>query len=56
VSIYPNPIVDNVNVEFKTLPENSYCIKLLDLNGQLIEELANNSKAKSHSFNLTDLP
>jgi len=56
VNIYPNPLVDNVNVEFETLPEKSYSIKLLNFNGQLIEELVNYSKAKTHNFNLTDLP
>ena len=56
VNIYPNPLVGNVNVEFKTLPEKSYSIKLLNFNGQLIEELASNSKAKSYNFTLTNLP
>jgi len=56
VSIYPNPFVDYVNVDFENLPEKSYCIKLYDMNGQLIEELVNKSKAKSHTFYLTDLP
>ncbi len=53
--IYPNPVVDQVNIEFSALPENPYSVRLLNLNGQLIKELVNNSSEGMHSFNLGEI-
>ena len=56
IRIFPNPVADRLNIEFTDLPGDSYNIRLLNLNGQLLEELVKSSQAKSHSFNLSNLP
>lgn len=56
LKIFPNPIVDRINIEFNNIPENPYTIRLLNLNGQLIQELINNSTSKSHRIDLGRLP
>ncbi len=38
VKVYPNPVANNLNIEFKGCIDCSYDIVLTDLNGKLIEE------------------
>ncbi len=56
VKVFPNPIVDRVNIEFINFPDDQYNIRLLNLNGQVIEELANSTTAKSHSISISGIP
>ncbi len=53
--IYPNPIVDQVNIEFSALPEYPYSVRLVSLNGQLLREWKNNAKEVTHSFFLGEI-
>ena len=56
IKIYPNPVIDRLNIEFATTPEDPYDIKIFNLNGQQIRVLASNSSAKTHVINLDDIP
>ena len=38
VNVYPNPVIDNVYVEFYSQEEQSITFKVLDVNGKLVSE------------------
>ena len=55
VKVFPNPMLDQLNVQLSSSLENPYSIRLLNLNGQVLEELVENSRANQHSFSLPNL-
>ncbi len=55
VSIYPNPVVDQLTIHFQEVQEKPYSMRLLSLNGQVIKELISDSMARELSFTLGNL-
>lgn len=52
ISIFPNPVVDELNIEFDRPLDKPCTIRLYGLNGQLLEELANQSFSRIHHFSM----
>lgn len=56
--VYPNPAVEEVNVELDVFATGIYNIQLMDLVGNSIQQMEINSTSQLEpvSFNLKDLP
>ncbi len=58
ISIYPNPVVDNVNIAYTLVQKSSVTIKIYDLNGRLVKMLNLMNKPNGNNvetINCTDL-
>ncbi len=55
VKVFPNPIVDMLNIQFQSEIETPYSIRLLGLNGQVLKEFVAESRAREHSFSMANL-
>ena len=55
-SIYPNPVVDNVNLRIENPSEGSISFKILDLRGKIIESHISGSGSANQSLDLSNLP
>ena len=55
LKVYPNPVDNQINIDFGNSPDKPWSIRLLGMNGQVLRELAVNTRESKHSFNVEGL-
>lgn len=53
--IYPNPIINDCNLEFSTVDDGNVLISIFDLTGRLVVETKESLQKGNHSFKISDL-